>query len=226
MGLTPRENLEFGFHVKDPDGANVQITGISQRMRARLAEAMLPVWHLIAFAAHDRAPILHSRTEAVATDLSHREATSLTDGAMIEALLRRHSMIAVLGWMLFGLIVGVIAKLVMPGRDPGGIFVTMLIGIVGAVLGGIHWTRDWVVSAGRARWVRRRDPGGDPAAVHIPQGLSTGIEGPADRTAEESAPVPLFVQVARSCQLARSRVYFRFFCTRAVDGGTCPLRRM
>ena len=28
MGLTPRENLEFGFHVKDPDGANVQITGV------------------------------------------------------------------------------------------------------------------------------------------------------------------------------------------------------
>ena len=28
MGLTPSENLEFGFHVKDPDGANVQITGI------------------------------------------------------------------------------------------------------------------------------------------------------------------------------------------------------
>ena len=45
-------------------------------------------------------------------------------------------MIAVLGWMFFGLIVGVIAKLVMPGRDPGGILVTILIGIVGAVLGG------------------------------------------------------------------------------------------
>lgn len=28
MGLTPRENLEFGFHIKDPDGANVQITGV------------------------------------------------------------------------------------------------------------------------------------------------------------------------------------------------------
>jgi catechol 2,3-dioxygenase-like lactoylglutathione lyase family enzyme len=28
LGLTPRENLEFGFHVKDPDGANVQITGL------------------------------------------------------------------------------------------------------------------------------------------------------------------------------------------------------
>lgn len=42
----------------------------------------------------------------------------------------------VLGWIVFGLIVGVIAKLVMPGRDPGGIIVTMLIGIVGALIGG------------------------------------------------------------------------------------------
>jgi uncharacterized membrane protein YeaQ/YmgE (transglycosylase-associated protein family) len=42
----------------------------------------------------------------------------------------------VLGWILFGLIVGAIAKLLMPGRDPGGIIVTMLIGIVGALLGG------------------------------------------------------------------------------------------
>lgn len=42
----------------------------------------------------------------------------------------------VLGWILFGLIVGAVAKLVMPGRDPGGILVTMLIGIVGAVIGG------------------------------------------------------------------------------------------
>ena len=45
-------------------------------------------------------------------------------------------MFSVLGWMLFGLIIGAIAKLVMPGKDPGGIFVTMLIGIVGAVIGG------------------------------------------------------------------------------------------
>jgi len=42
----------------------------------------------------------------------------------------------VIGWILFGLIVGAIAKLVMPGRDPGGIIVTMLIGIVGAMIGG------------------------------------------------------------------------------------------
>jgi len=45
-------------------------------------------------------------------------------------------MFGVLGWMLFGLVVGAVAKLVMPGRDPGGIIVTMLIGIVGALLGG------------------------------------------------------------------------------------------
>ena len=42
----------------------------------------------------------------------------------------------VLSWIVFGLIVGVIAKLLMPGRDPGGFIVTMLLGIVGAMLGG------------------------------------------------------------------------------------------
>ena len=45
-------------------------------------------------------------------------------------------MFGILGWILFGLVVGVIAKLVMPGRDPGGIFVTIILGIVGAVVGG------------------------------------------------------------------------------------------
>jgi uncharacterized membrane protein YeaQ/YmgE (transglycosylase-associated protein family) len=45
-------------------------------------------------------------------------------------------MFGILGWIVFGLIVGVIAKLLMPGRDPGGIIITMLLGIVGAVLGG------------------------------------------------------------------------------------------
>jgi len=42
----------------------------------------------------------------------------------------------ILGWIVFGLIVGALAKLLMPGRDPGGIIVTMLLGIAGAVLGG------------------------------------------------------------------------------------------
>ena len=41
-----------------------------------------------------------------------------------------------LGWIVFGLIVGVIAKLLMPGRDPGGFIITILLGIAGAMLGG------------------------------------------------------------------------------------------
>ncbi|MGH3835831.1 MAG: GlsB/YeaQ/YmgE family stress response membrane protein, partial [Pseudonocardiaceae bacterium] len=41
-----------------------------------------------------------------------------------------------LGWIVLGLLAGAIAKLIMPGDDPGGIIVTMLIGIVGAVIGG------------------------------------------------------------------------------------------
>jgi uncharacterized membrane protein YeaQ/YmgE (transglycosylase-associated protein family) len=39
-------------------------------------------------------------------------------------------------WLIFGLIAGAIAKLLTPGRDPGGCIVTMLIGIAGAILGG------------------------------------------------------------------------------------------
>jgi uncharacterized membrane protein YeaQ/YmgE (transglycosylase-associated protein family) len=45
-------------------------------------------------------------------------------------------MFGVIGWIIFGLIVGAIAKLLMPGRDPGGIIVTMLIGIAGSLIGG------------------------------------------------------------------------------------------
>jgi uncharacterized membrane protein YeaQ/YmgE (transglycosylase-associated protein family) len=39
-------------------------------------------------------------------------------------------------WVLFGLIVGVIAKLLTPGRDPGGFVITTLLGIAGALVGG------------------------------------------------------------------------------------------
>jgi uncharacterized membrane protein YeaQ/YmgE (transglycosylase-associated protein family) len=45
-------------------------------------------------------------------------------------------MFSVLGWIVFGLIVGVVAKLLMPGKDPGGVVVTILLGIVGALVGG------------------------------------------------------------------------------------------
>lgn len=42
----------------------------------------------------------------------------------------------ILTWIVFGLIAGALAKLIMPGRDPGGCVVTMLIGVAGAFLGG------------------------------------------------------------------------------------------
>jgi len=42
----------------------------------------------------------------------------------------------ILGWILFGLVVGIIAKFIMPGRDPGGIIMTIILGIVGALIGG------------------------------------------------------------------------------------------
>jgi uncharacterized membrane protein YeaQ/YmgE (transglycosylase-associated protein family) len=42
----------------------------------------------------------------------------------------------ILSWIVFGLVIGFIAKLLMPGRDPGGFIVTILLGIAGALVGG------------------------------------------------------------------------------------------
>ena len=47
----------------------------------------------------------------------------------------------ILSWIVFGLIAGALAKLLMPGDDPGGIVVTMLLGIGGAIVGGFIGTR-------------------------------------------------------------------------------------
>jgi len=64
---------------------------------------------------------------------------------------------AILGWIVFGLVVGIVAKLVTPGRDPGGFIVTVLLGIAGALLGGF---------IGRtAGWYREGDPVGFAMAV-------------------------------------------------------------
>ena len=45
-------------------------------------------------------------------------------------------MFSILGWIVFGLVVGALAKLAMPGRDPGGVLVTIALGIAGALVGG------------------------------------------------------------------------------------------
>jgi len=46
----------------------------------------------------------------------------------------------ILSWLIFGLLAGGIAKFLMPGKDPGGYFVTSLIGIAGGMLGGFIGT--------------------------------------------------------------------------------------
>jgi uncharacterized membrane protein YeaQ/YmgE (transglycosylase-associated protein family) len=62
--------------------------------------------------------------------MSHPQALGLQSPA------REVRMFGLLGWILFGAIVGAIAKLLMPGRDPGGFIVTILLGIAGAMIGG------------------------------------------------------------------------------------------
>ena len=45
----------------------------------------------------------------------------------------------IISWIFLGLVAGALAKFIMPGKDPGGIFVTIGIGIAGAVIGGFLW---------------------------------------------------------------------------------------
>jgi uncharacterized membrane protein YeaQ/YmgE (transglycosylase-associated protein family) len=47
----------------------------------------------------------------------------------------------ILSWIVFGLIAGAVAKLIMPGDDPGGCIVTILLGVAGAFVGGFIGTR-------------------------------------------------------------------------------------
>ena len=62
-----------------------------------------------------------------------------------------------IGWIFFGLVVGIVAKLLMPGKDPGGFIITILLGIGGALIGGY---------LGRALgWYGETDPVGFVMAV-------------------------------------------------------------
>jgi len=61
--------------------------------------------------------------------------SSWENGITTKIRLRRKGM-GILSWIILGLIAGAIAKLILPGKDPGGIIVTIVIGIVGAIIGG------------------------------------------------------------------------------------------
>ena len=47
----------------------------------------------------------------------------------------------IIAWLVLGLIAGLLAKLIMPGQDPGGIIITILLGIAGALVGGFVGTQ-------------------------------------------------------------------------------------
>ncbi|HQR37141.1 MAG TPA: GlsB/YeaQ/YmgE family stress response membrane protein [Blastocatellia bacterium] len=61
---------------------------------------------------------------------------------------------SLISWTVFGLIVGVIAKLLVPGKDPGGFIVTVLIGIAGSIVGGgISHFLPWSSAYAPAGWI-------------------------------------------------------------------------
>lgn len=60
----------------------------------------------------------------------------------------------ILSWLISGLIIGALAKLVMPGKDPGGIIVTILLGIAGAFIGSyLGQTMGWYAPGEVAGWI-------------------------------------------------------------------------
>jgi uncharacterized membrane protein YeaQ/YmgE (transglycosylase-associated protein family) len=75
----------------------------------------------------------------------------------------------IIGFIVFGLVVGAIARFLMPGRDPGGFFATTMIGMIGALVGGLigryllgrgeGYTPGWIMSIAGALillWLYRR----------------------------------------------------------------------
>ena len=80
----------------------------------------------------------------------------------------------IIGWIVIGGIAGAIAKLLMPGRDPGGCIITILLGIAGALLAGwLGHAIGWY-ETGRRRGLRRRDR----RRFHPPAHLSAGRRPP------------------------------------------------
>lgn len=60
-------------------------------------------------------------------------------------------MLSLIWWLIIGLIAGALARLIMPGKDPMGIFMTMILGIVGSILGGLVSWAIWGTETGGFR---------------------------------------------------------------------------
>ena len=60
-------------------------------------------------------------------------------------------MLSFIWWLIIGLIAGALARLIMPGRDPMGVIATILLGIVGSIIGGLVSWAIWGADDGRFR---------------------------------------------------------------------------
>jgi uncharacterized membrane protein YeaQ/YmgE (transglycosylase-associated protein family) len=102
----------------------------------------------MSFSAVNRNPQRYfvSETVAFAGALGGRCGTAHQRGGKEGSSMPERS---ILGWLLIGLVAGVLGKFVMPGKDPGGFIVTILIGIAGALLAGfVAQTMNWTLVGG------------------------------------------------------------------------------
>ena len=83
----------------------------------------------------------------------------------------------IIGWIVIGLLAGGIAKLLMPGRDPGGCIITILLGIAGALVAGLIGHAIGWYDTGRGRRFHRRDRRRVHHPVHLPIDLPAAADG-------------------------------------------------
>ena len=77
-------------------------------------------------------------------------------------------MLSLLWTALIGLIIGAVAKLIMPGKDPGGIWITMLLGIAGSFLRQLAGAASGLVSGRSVRWIHHVGRRRADLARHLP----------------------------------------------------------
>ena len=96
----------------------------------------------------------------------------------------------IIAWIIIGLIAGALAKWIMPGDDPGGIIVTALIGMAGALVGGFIMQSILGFGSGGFIWsILVATAGRDHTARHLPAGHPPGSLRLPDRVGDRRSPV-------------------------------------